>query len=174
MTNFDLMRRRLVQATIAAGATGSFAATQQAHAATGENDTFKYEVEFRDEQWKSMFDAETYKILRHGDTEWPKSSKLWDDYREGNFNCIGCGLPNYTSTWRVELDKGWVFFSQSVPNSILMGIDGEPPSGMADKSLPATIEAHCRRCGSHMGHILRVDGKVVHCINGRSLAFTPA
>ena len=174
MNNFDLMRRRLVKASLAVGATGSFAATQQAQAATGEDDNFKYEVEFPDNQWKSMFDDETYKILRHGDTEFPKSSKLWDDYRDGKFACIGCGLPNYTSVWRVELDKGWVFFSQSIPNSILMGIHGKPPSEMSDRALPATIEAHCRRCGSHMGHILRVEGKVVHCINGRSLGFTPA
>jgi len=33
------------------------------------------------------------------------------------------------------------------------------------------IEVHCRRCGSHLGHILLVDDEVLHCINGRSLTF---
>lgn len=57
---------------------------------------------------------------------------------------------------------------------MLMGIDGEPPSGMADDKATATIEVHCRRCGSHMGHVLKVEGQVVHCINGKALDFDPA
>jgi peptide-methionine (R)-S-oxide reductase len=36
------------------------------------------------------------------------------------------------------------------------------------------IEVHCRRCASHMGHILLVDGKLLHCINGTSLNFVEA
>jgi peptide-methionine (R)-S-oxide reductase len=33
------------------------------------------------------------------------------------------------------------------------------------------IEAHCRRCGSHLGHVLHVENDILHCINGASLTF---
>lgn len=166
-------RRRFIS-TAAALTVGGVSGGRAHSASITDDSDFVYEVVRSDEEWKSMFDFETYKVLRQGDTEWPKSSKWWNDYSEGKFSCVGCELHNYDSVWRVELDKGWVFFSQSVPNAILMGIDGEPPQGMADARVPATIEAHCRRCGSHMGHILKVEGKVVHCINGSALNFIPS
>ncbi len=49
-------------------------------------------------------------------------------------------------------------------------------SGGADQMADAPqilIEAHCRRCGSHLGHILNVQGDILHCINGTALTFTP-
>ena len=36
-----------------------------------------------------------------------------------------------------------------------------------------SLEVHCRRCASHLGHILYVENKLVHCINGTSLNFSP-
>ena len=55
-----------------------------------------------------------------------------------------------------------------------MDIDRGASYSMSGAGGKVMIEAHCRRCGSHLGHILTVDGKLVHCINGASLAFTPA
>ena len=178
LPKLETNRRQFMKAAVVAGSSyvvlqqPAFSATTAAGSKDGE---FQYEFTRTEEEWRSMFDDETYKILREADTEWPQSSELWDDYRDGDFACSGCGLHNYESVWRTELDKGWVFFTQSVPNSLLMGIDGKPPSGMADdNALPATIEVHCRRCGSHMGHVVMIGGQVLHCINGRSLEFTPA
>ncbi len=53
-----------------------------------------------------------------------------------------------------------------------MGIDGVALDDMADDPGPGTIEAHCRRFGSHMGHNLKVNGEVLHCINGKALDFS--
>jgi peptide-methionine (R)-S-oxide reductase len=36
------------------------------------------------------------------------------------------------------------------------------------------IEAHCRRCGSHLGHVLYVEDRLLHCINGTALEFRPS
>jgi peptide-methionine (R)-S-oxide reductase len=171
MTNLQKYRRRFLKFAGLLGV-GSGVSVNIASAMSGSRDKFAYEVVRSDAEWRSMFDDETYKILRLGDTEWPKSSKWWNDFRTGHFSCIGCGLPNYDSVWRAKVDKGWVFFRQSRPDALLMGIDGEAPDGMSDESSPATIEAHCRRCGSHMGHILKVNGEVLHCINGKALDFT--
>jgi len=166
-------RRSFLKTSLTVGAAGLIPASEVL-AKKSEGSDFTYEVVRSEEEWRSMFDDELYKILREGDTEWPKSSKWWNDYRDGQFSCTACGLHNYDSVWRVSIDKGWVFFSQSRPDSMLMGIDGEPPSVMADDKTTATIEVHCRRCGSHMGHVLKVEGQVVHCINGKALDFDPA
>lgn len=174
MGNTKINRRNFVKLSAATGAAGVLGTQHGLAVASGGTGAFKFEVDFPEVQWRAMFNEEVYKILREGDTEWPKSSKWWDDYSDGQFSCIGCGLENFESVWRADIDKGWVFFSQSVPNSLLMGIDGLTASGMADEALPATIEVHCRRCGSHMGHLLKVDGQVVHCINGKALNFVPA
>ncbi|MEM7256563.1 MAG: peptide-methionine (R)-S-oxide reductase [Pseudomonadota bacterium] len=172
MKEFSKDRRQLMTSSLLLGA-GSVLPAQTFADSHNAADKFVYEVVRSDAEWRAMFDDETYKILRLGDTEWPRSSKWWDDFRDGHFSCVGCGLPNYDSIWRARVDKGWVFFHQSRPDALLMGIDGEAPDGMSDDKSNATIEAHCRRCGSHMGHILKVNGEVLHCINGKALDFTP-
>jgi len=70
-------------------------------------------------------------------------------------------LPIYSSSQKVVLSRGWAFFYHSYENATLTGIDR------------GQIEAHCRRCGSHLGHILYVESDILHCINGSALEFTP-
>jgi len=164
------------RAFLGGSAVSALALTQGARAepATGSDDNFRYEVIRSDEEWREMLSPTEYVVLRKRSTELPKTNPLWNNTADGNYNCRGCDLTVYDSVWKVELDKGWAFFSQSRENAILMGIDGEPPDGMTAQSGPgAMIEAHCRRCGSHMGHILSVDGDTLHCINGTSLSFLP-
>jgi peptide-methionine (R)-S-oxide reductase len=56
----------------------------------------------------------------------------------------------------------------------MMNIDWPQGAGPGmNLDILATIEVHCRRCGSHMGHVLLVEGEILHCINGTSLVFTP-
>ena len=96
---------------------------------------------------------------------------------DGTYACKGCDLPLFDGKWKQVVDMGFVFFHQARPNSLLTSIDlfnpyrdkkaGDPPD--------ALIEVHCRRCGSHMGHILIVTkGTILHCIDGTSLTFSPA
>ncbi|MDJ0824590.1 MAG: peptide-methionine (R)-S-oxide reductase [Rhodobacter sp.] len=161
------------------GSAVSALALAQARATAGEaggtDETFAFEITRSDEDWRAMLSRDEYVVLRKGSTELPKSNPLWNNTAEGTYCCRGCDLTVFDSVWKVELDKGWLFFRQSVENAVLMGIDGQPPDGMApeDERYGALIEAHCRRCGSHLGHILTVEGKTLHCINGTSLQFRP-
>ncbi|SLN56087.1 bifunctional methionine sulfoxide reductase B/A protein [Pseudoruegeria aquimaris] len=72
------------------------------------------------------------------------------------------------------LEKGWVFFRHGIANAILMGVDWPEGSDMTpEQAALAAVEAHCRRCGGHLGHIVMIENQLLHCINGASLTLTP-
>jgi len=123
---------------------------------------FAYEVRYSDEEWRARLSPDEYRVLRQGGTEQRHSHYLTRETGPGIYNCQGCDLPIYTSSQKVILDIGWVFFKHALPDSVLLGVDS------------GRIEAHCRRCGSHMGHVLYVETEILHCINGTALDFKAA
>lgn len=153
------------------------AAAPRASQAAEAGAEFEFEVVRTEAEWRARHTPEVYKILREGDTELPHTSPLVTEERAGTYCCQGCGLTIYDSVWKVPLDIGWVFFSHAEPRTVLTSIDGAPPYGSAmgdDGGIPAMIEVHCRRCGSHLGHLVFAKRKLVHCINGAALDFRPA
>ena len=170
----DGLSRREILAGTAVGAIATVTGAQAGSSAS-KTSSFQFEVTRTDEEWRAMLSEEEYRILREGGTEKPKSSPLWIEEAEGTYHCKGCDLPVYTSEWKEVLDKGWVFFYHSIAHSTMTSIDG-PESRYEDGqdlAIASAIETHCRRCGSHLGHILIVsgDGRQLHCINGHSLDF---
>jgi peptide-methionine (R)-S-oxide reductase len=135
---------------------------------------FRFEIERTDAEWRAMLSPQKYEVLREGGTEFPTSSPFWDDYSPGAFACRGCDLPLYASEHRAEIEMGFVFFDHSRPNAMLTDLDYSDAYGMGSDGKSALMEVHCRRCGSHLGHIVVVQGALVHCINGTSLTFEPA
>lgn len=122
---------------------------------------FQFEVQLSEPEWRARLSDQEYEILRNGGTEPRHSSPLATEERNGTYACRGCDLPIYSSSQKVVLSRGWAFFYHSYENATLTGIDR------------GQIEAHCRRCGSHLGHILYVESDILHCINGSALEFTP-
>jgi peptide-methionine (R)-S-oxide reductase len=170
-----LSRRGFLAASSAAGlglATTARASSAPPFPDSPERAAFSYEIERSEAEWREMLDDEEYHILREGGTELPASSDLWNETRPGIYGCRGCNLHVYSSEWKVPLEKGWAFFAHSEDNTVMTSIDGPQEVYGMDPDGPGNlIEAHCRRCGSHLGHILLVEGEVLHCINGRSLTF---
>ena len=170
MTMID--RRSLLQSSALAAALSALGTAGRAEVPAG-RDPFEYEITRTDAEWREMLDEESYAILREGKTEPQRTSDLWFEERPGSYNCKGCGLEHYTHRTKVVLSKGWVFFTASEPNSQLMSQDGR--AEMSDPSpFDIFIEVHCRRCGSHTGHILLVENNLLHCINGTALDFVEA
>ncbi len=146
------------------------AATSAQAASDAADDNFQFEVQRSLPEWLARLDAHEFSILRVGGTEVPKSSPLWEETREGQYRCKGCDLPLYSSEYKVVLDIGWVFFQHSFENAVLTGIDfPDQPDSEKPK-----VQARCRRCGSHLGHIVSIENEVFHCINGTSLNFIAA
>jgi len=121
-----------------------------------------YKVRHTEEEWRARLSPDEYSVLREGDTEPRHSHYLTRETGAGIYNCQGCDLPIYSSEEKTILDIGWVFFRHALPDSVLLGVDSD------------RIEAHCRRCGSHIGHVLYVETEILHCVNGTALDFKAA
>lgn len=168
-------RRTFLGSTAALAVAAPTLATK-AHA-VGNAATFDYEITRTEAEWRDRLTDDEFDILRNGSTEQRFTSDLWNAEAPGTYHCKGCELEIYHSRWKKILPIGWVFFQHSKPQSVMMGID-EWPGQMTDaegmSSSKFVTEAHCRRCGSHLGHILLVSGSMLHCINGTALTFQPA
>ncbi|MBM7070109.1 peptide-methionine (R)-S-oxide reductase [Actibacterium sp. 188UL27-1] len=169
-------RRHFLYATAGAAALTVSTSPARARWVSGD-DTFPYEVTRTEAEWRATLTDDEYMILREGHTEAKKSHPYWEKTSEeaGIYSCKGCDLEIYEAKWKTVLEIGWVFFQHSIPNTVMTGIEWPEGSEMMDefKSLTA-MEAHCRRCGSHLGHLVPLKGQVLHCINGASLKFRPA
>jgi peptide-methionine (R)-S-oxide reductase len=128
-----------------------------------------FEITRTDKQWRAMLSKLQYNVMRHESTERAGSSPLDKNYSAGTYICRGCDLPLYPSKTKFDSGTGWPSFYQSLPNAI---------GTKADNTLFTTrTEAHCRRCGSHLGHIFDDGPKPTgkrHCLNGASLKFVAA
>ncbi|WP_425098661.1 peptide-methionine (R)-S-oxide reductase MsrB [Tropicibacter sp. S64] len=128
-----------------------------------------FEVTRTKAQWKAMLTPLQYNVMREEGTERAFTSPLNDEKRAGTFLCRGCELPLYPSKTKFDSGTGWPSFWQALPNAV----ETKPDPGL----FGSRTECHCRRCGSHLGHIFDDGPKPTgkrHCINGVSLVFRPA
>nr|WP_244422733.1 peptide-methionine (R)-S-oxide reductase MsrB [Liberibacter crescens] len=123
---------------------------------------------FSDKEWKSKLTKQQYAILRQEGTEYPFTSPLLDEHRDGTFICAGCGFPLFLSTQKFDSGTGWPSFFDVIPKHVEISMDYK--IGVARK------EYHCARCGGHQGHVFE-DGPqptgLRYCNNGAVLTFIP-
>ena len=146
-------------------------------AADAISDDYDYPVTRTDAEWRNMLDEIEHYVLRRGGTEAPRSSKLWNNTAAGTYCCKGCDLTIYRSLQKIELTKGWAFFRHAEKDTVMTDLDlGQGMAGDPIAEMQAAMEVHCRRCGSHLGHIVNlpeVRDRPIHCINGFALSFQP-
>ncbi|MCT9809550.1 peptide-methionine (R)-S-oxide reductase MsrB [Acidovorax sp. Be4] len=127
-----------------------------------------FEVSYSDAQWRARLSPQQYVVLRQEGTEPPGSSPLNKEHRSGTFSCAGCALPLFSSTTKFDSGTGWPSFWKPLDNAVATRKDRS--YGMV------RTEAHCRRCGGHLGHVFE-DGPpptgLRYCMNGLSLSFSP-
>ena len=165
-------RRQLLQFGVGAGlifGIGSLFYFSSPTALQAVQDEGDFEVKLSTKEWKQRLSPDRYGVLREEATERRYSSGLLKEKRIGNYHCAGCDLAAYSSKTKYDSGTGWPSFWDALPDAIGTREDG---------SLFLTrTEVHCRRCGSHFGHIFN-DGPQPtgkrHCLNGLALVFKTA
>lgn len=150
-------RRHFLMLTAAAGVVPALA-----RAAT-------FEVTHTDAQWRAMLTKAQYNVMRRESTEPAGSSPLDKVYDNGTYLCRGCELPLYSSETKYDSGTGWPSFWKPIDGAVATKADW----GILGKR----TEVHCRRCGSHLGHVFNDGPKPTgkrHCLNGVSLVFVAA
>lgn len=128
-----------------------------------------FEVMRSEAAWRAMLTPLQYRVMRQEGTEPAGSSPLDKLYDAGMYHCRGCDLAVYSSEHKYDSGTGWPSFYQAQNKAIETKTDY--------KLIYPRTECHCRRCGSHFGHIFNDGPKPTgkrHCLNGVSLVFKPA
>ncbi len=157
-------RHLLFTGSASALALAAWFSPRRAPAAVAPSEVF--EVTLTDAQWRARLTPQQYAVLRQENTERPGSSPLNQEHRAGTFACAGCALPLFSSKTKFDSGTGWPSFWKPLDNAVATRTDRT--LGMA------RTEAHCRRCGGHLGHVFN-DGPqptgLRYCMNGLSLTF---
>jgi peptide-methionine (R)-S-oxide reductase len=127
-----------------------------------------FEVTHTDAEWRALLTPEQYQVMRNHGTEAPGSCALNHEKRAGTFSCAGCGQPLFVSHRKFESGTGWPSFNDPLPGSV--ETDTDRRHGMV------RTEVHCRRCGSHLGHVFDDGPPPTHlryCMNGIAMNFEP-
>ena len=134
-----------------------------------------YPIQKSDDEWKALLKAKgaepvAFEVTRHAATERPFTGKYADNFRDGNYHCICCDKPLFTSTTKFDAGCGWPSFDQAIADGAV-ATRSDVSHGMR------RVEALCGHCGAHLGHLFD-DGPTEtglrYCMNSASLHFMPS
>ena len=118
-----------------------------------------------DDEWKEQLTTEQYLVTRKKITEPPFTGKYYNFKGDGIYRCINCGNELFSSDAKYNSGTGWP--SYWIPIS-------EDSVELVPDSDEVRIEALCKRCGAHLGHVFD-DGPeptgLRYCMNSVALDY---
>jgi peptide-methionine (R)-S-oxide reductase len=166
------MNTMITRRGLALGALGLLsgaAAAQLLRAQAAQSPKAAFEIEHTDTEWRTLLTPAQYRVLRKQGTEIPYTSPLNSEKRKGTYHCAGCDLPLFSSATKFNSRTGWPSFYAPLKSAV-----GTRPDY---SHMMVRTEAHCRRCGGHLGHVFDDGPKPTglrYCMNGVALTFKPA
>ena len=103
---------------------------------------------------KKKLTKEQYHILREKGTERAFTGKYWNNKKEGEYKCAGCGQSLFTSDTKYDSGTGWPCFFDVEDKQYVNFVD-DNSYGMK------RIEVICSNCEGHLGHIFN-DLSLIH------------
>ena len=125
--------------------------------------------QFNEQELRERLSPLQYHVTQEAGTERAFPGETWDQNGPGIYRCSVCGDDLFSSETKYESGSGWPSFWEPLSESAVeTEIDNS--HGMV------RVEAVCRSCGAHLGHIFP-DGPQPtgdrYCMNSASMQFIP-